>query len=171
MWEPIAGGNIAQLKEQMEVNHIEMEAKQNQLGVKQQELETKMESMQTSFNALQSTFDREFKWIKKHLDHGGEAASNDNPTIDPRYKGVWPRPSGSNGGFYQPTATPTLPNNFKQPRYEFPTFDGEDDVIDWLQQCDCFFFINDTPMHQQVSTMSLYLKGKQWKSTRVDSKI
>ena len=50
--------------------------------------------MQTSFNALQLTFDRVFKWIKSHLNPGGEATSNENLPTDPKYKGVLGTPAG-----------------------------------------------------------------------------
>ena len=183
----MAGGNITQLKEQVEANHAvleaaikEIEGKNDQLGVRQEELEVKM-------NALQATFTREFNWLRKQLDPGGEAVSGEQPPSDPKYKGILNTPvgiankdeeklkasgsgagNGYGGGFVVFNIAQGAPNNFKQPRYEFPTYDGDDDVLDWLQQCDCFFFINETPMHQQVSTMSLYLKGKarKWFFTR-----
>lgn len=111
--------------------------------------------------------------MRKQLDPGGDAVSGEQQSNNPHYKGILgtlagpvhrdedqQMGSGLGGGFLFPTTVQTQPNNFKQPRYEFPTFDGDNDVLDWLQQYDCFFFINETHVHQQVSTMSLYLKGR-----------
>ena len=90
----MAGGNITQLKEQVKANHAILEtvikgieAKHDQLGVRQEELEVKM-------NALHATFTREFNWLRKQLDLGGDVVSGEQQAIYPNYKGILSTPVG-----------------------------------------------------------------------------
>ncbi|KAM7497180.1 hypothetical protein LguiA_021594 [Lonicera macranthoides] len=178
-------GGLNLLKEQVEANQAamenskkELEIKHDQLSMRQDELDTKMDSVQTSVNALQSTFNTQFAWIRQLLDPKGEKGVGDLPPIEPTQKGLletpmvkllkassYSTPEGTEGsGVKKLELTTTLGGNqytnYKAPKYEFPKFDGDDDVIDWLQQCNCFFLINPMPMNERVMFTSLYLSGK-----------
>ena len=168
-----------QLKEQVEANQVAMEDTHDRLSTRQDELEKKVDSMQTTLSALQSTFSTQFTWIRQMLDPKGDKGRTYLPSLDPIQKGLLGTPA-----MKAVAATPSQPNmddtegngvkkpdtsitmggnhftNYKSPKYEFPKFDGDDDVIDWVQQCNCFFMINPMPANEKVMFTSLYLSGK-----------
>jgi hypothetical protein len=50
----------------------------------------------------------------------------------------------------------------------FPTFDGTDDLLQWLNRCDQFFRIQETPAFGKVFLATFYMTGEaaQWYSIR-----
>ena len=169
----MAGGGIASLKEQVETNQASMEASLQQMDSKTEQIKARQDTMESKLDQMQAHFDKQFNWIRSKLDPTDGALNTETPMVDPTHKGLLPNPIVTNArggtahpvvagteGSNLPLVTHNQPNNFRSPRYEFPMFDGEDDVVDWLQQCECFFFINETTKEQRVPSMTLYLKGK-----------
>ena len=126
-----------------------MEGKHDRLSTRHDELENKVDSMQTTLNALQSTFSTQFSWIRQMLDPKGYKRRTNLPSLDPVQKGLLGTPAmkavaatpsqptmeeTEGGGVKKHDTTITMGGNhftnYKSPKYEFPKFDGGDDVID-----------------------------------------
>ena len=182
----MAGGGVNQLKGQVEANQLavensmkEFEIKQDQMGARQDDMDLKINSTKSTVAALQTNFNSQFAWIRQMLDPTGEKQTYPTPPTNPNRRGLLETPpvpqskpttsinipSGQGGSEAKKheAIVPLLGNqfsNYKAPKYEFPKFDGNKDVVDWLQQCNCFFFINPMPMNERVLFTSLYLSCK-----------